>query len=140
MAARAEALPASTSDMQKPRPKLKVLERNLDHEAIRPSIGEPQPELYDCSREGTESLPQLARVILSVMLKQENELVKPNKQHRDIETCVNIARERANDRFLEFVSENEAMSSLDVEYLSELTRRSPVSISAFFEDRARKSA
>jgi hypothetical protein len=97
-------------------------------------------DLYDASREGTESLPQLAKSVLIFMIRQEEKLMGGKKSLRD-KACVSLsAKERATEKFLEFVAENEAMSKLDTTFLAEITKKSPQSIQEFLKERLIKSA
>lgn len=73
------------------------------------------PDLYDASRAGTESFPQLARSILLVMIEQESETTKGYDRQ--------FIRQKATDRFLEFIKQNEAMrKNLPPEAISDITR------------------
>lgn len=103
-------------------------------------LGTQHLDLYDSSRDGTESLPQLAKTVLVFMIRQEEELMGEKRSLRDKE-CVSLsARERATSRFLEFVAENEAMSRLDMAFLAQITKRSSQTIQEFFKERSAKSA
>lgn len=103
-------------------------------------LGNQHLDLYDSSKEGLESLPQLAKVILLTMVMQEEESIKAKRSARDKECVAFSARERASVRFLEFVAENEAMSKLSTDFLAKITKRSPTSILEFFKERSKKSA
>lgn len=105
-------------------------------EATSPTnVGDPDSDLYDSSREGTESFPQLARFILVKMV--EDERTKARRKKFDL----TFTRERATDRFLEFVAGNSAMSEhLSIDDISRLTQRSPQAISKYFESKVAKPA
>lgn len=103
-------------------------------EGLPAHVGDPDSDLYDSSREGTESFPQLAKFILVKMV--EDERIKARRRKFDLTSV----RERAADRFLEFVAGNSAMSEhLTVNDIARLTRRSPQAISTYFESKITKS-
>ncbi len=101
----------------------------ITREGLPAHVGDPDSDLYDSSREGTETFPQLARLILVKMIGDERIAGKGN------------ARERATDRFLEFVSETSAISAnLGLDDISKLTGRSPAVLSEHFKKKEEKSA
>lgn len=99
------------------------------------NAGDPDSDLYDSSREGTESFPQLARFILVKMV--EDERIKAGRKKFDL----TFVRERAADRFLEFVAGNSAMSEhLSVDDIARIIRRHPLTVSKYFESKGAKTA
>lgn len=82
-------------------------------------------DLYDGSRQGTESFPQLGKVILLTMIEEESRKAQGNDRQ--------FIRERATDRFLDFVLQNEALSlNLCIADLSDITKKSQEAISKLF--------
>ncbi len=83
------------------------------------------PDLYDASRAGTESYPQLARSVLLVMIDQENEKTKGYDRQ--------FIRQKATERFIEFLRQNDAMrQNLPVETVSEITQISVTALNKLF--------
>lgn len=113
------------------KPKLRVIQ---GVSPIKPSTPETP---YDSSRFGTESLPQLARLVYSTMVDEEIRLSASTRSSITFRINTKSAIDKAKNRFLEFVSENDTMSKLDPNFIAELINRSPIAVSTFFKEKAK---